>query len=220
MKNFLLLSNYAPKDDYSYPGSGCAVEHRHGAHRRIQALQRFWQPENVEWTTLEVEKAQLSELMEEVRDDAWDAIWLSGSPHFLSEDRQPPWIKHALSVTEYLLSQDETPVIGLCFGLQLLARASGAQVVSSDHRYGQVDMSLVGENRSVPVAADHKNRVLDLPTNCQVLAESNCGMPYVVRFRKKILGIQPHPETDLVERRDREIAKTFWREQFLKVIAA
>ena len=218
MKKFLLLSHYAPKPGFNYPEHDCPLAHREGAHRRIYALDRYW-PEGVLWQTLEVEKVSIESLLEAVSDTTWDGIWLSGSPYLLNEIEAHPWIKNALEATKILLNQNQTPVIGLCFGLQLLAAASGGQVKPTDkYIIGETDILDINNEKIVKTKAYHENYVSDLPSRAEIIGFTTQGFPYLVEFSQKVVGIQSHPECALKEANEMQNAENYWKNYFTNLI--
>jgi GMP synthase (glutamine-hydrolysing) len=97
------------------------------------------------------------------------------------------------------------PVLGICYGLQLLVHRLGGRVERADDReYGRATLR---SQRDDPLLADlpggdervvwmsHGDRVLDLPPDFQVLASSeNSPFAAVRHTRRPIWGVQFHPE--------------------------
>jgi|GEM_PF-6329321 len=217
MKKFLLLSHYAPKPGFKYPGIDCPLAHRETAHKRIYDFERFW-GESVLWRTIEVENTSIEDLEALINNEPWDAVWLSGSPYLLSETQTQPWIKNALKISESLLKA-QIPVVGLCFGLQLLAKASGATVTETDtYKSGEIDIFDLEHNKLLRTRTYHENYVANLPSTAKTLGQTKCGMPYIVKFNKKVLGIQSHPECALESMPEKQKAEMFWQQLFLDLI--
>src|SRR3954463_14316421 len=59
--------------------------------------------------------------------EAYDAALVFGGAMHADQERQHPWILQELHWLERLLS-DGTPTLGICLGVQLLARAAGSWV--------------------------------------------------------------------------------------------
>lgn len=217
MKKFLLLSHYAPKPGFKYPEHDCPLAHRETAHNRIYAFEKFWS-EGVIWQTVEVEKASPEKLIAVVK-EPWDAVWLSGSPYLLKEASDFPWITNAVTVTKILLEENKNPVIGLCFGLQLLAKATGGKVVATNQYItGESDILNDSGQKIVRTKAYHENYVKDLPDQAKILGYTEKRFPYLVKFSEKVLGVQSHPECALKSECDMRQADEFWKKQFKSII--
>ena len=100
------------------------------------------------------------------------------------------------------------PVLGICFGHQLLAQALGGTV--GDHpgggEFGTVTVQVTdnacsdplfgGLPNMFPAQLFHRQSVLHLPPGAQVLATSPREPHQVVRFAERVWGVQFHPEFD------------------------
>ncbi|MDG2050666.1 MAG: glutamine-hydrolyzing GMP synthase [Myxococcota bacterium] len=97
------------------------------------------------------------------------------------------------------------PVLGICYGLQLLvARLGGKVEASEDREYGRAEMKIDREDpllaglsteQSHVVWMSHGDRVLSLPADFDVVASSG-GSPFAaIRHEERpIWGLQFHPE--------------------------
>lgn len=95
------------------------------------------------------------------------------------------------------------PVLGICYGLQLLAHANGGRVVASREReYGAAEIEQI---ETSPLFADlpevhtvwmsHGDRVEALPDSFTVLARSpNSPFAAVADRERTVFGLQFHPE--------------------------
>lgn len=122
-------------------------------------------------------------------------IILSGGPSSVYEKGAP---KLATWVLE-----EKIPVLGICYGMQLLALAGGGKVARGEKReYGPADVRLTGKSpllegltRTNRVWMSHGDKVEVLPPDYRRLAESaNCPFAAMVHKKAPIFGIQFHPE--------------------------
>jgi GMP synthase (glutamine-hydrolysing) len=130
---------------------------------------------------------------------AWDpaGIVLSGGPASVLDPDAPGFDPALLDLGK--------PVLGICYGLQLLAHRLGGVVEPADDReYGR---ALLKVERDDPLLADlpggaehvvwmsHGDRVLRLPPDFAVLATSESSPFAAVRHAERpIWGLQFHPE--------------------------
>lgn len=103
---------------------------------------------------------------------------------------------------------DRVPVLGICYGHQLLAHALGGVV--DYHPQGREigttwvqpadsargDALFAGIESRFPVHVTHQQSVLSLPGGAVVLAANDFEPYHAVRFRERVWGVQFHPEFD------------------------
>jgi GMP synthase (glutamine-hydrolysing) len=124
-------------------------------------------------------------------------ILLSGGPASVLDDDSPNVAPGVLELP--------VPILGICYGLQLLVERLGGRVEPADDReYGRAQLSIDVSDRLLgeagPEAArvvwmSHGDRVLELPAGFEVIAHS-AGSPFAaIRHQDRpIWGLQFHPE--------------------------
>ncbi len=131
-------------------------------------------------------------------DDSIKGIILSGSPFSVKDEKAPqPDLQEILN---------KVPVLGICYGAQLLAQNFGGNVAPSNKReYGKAALRSVinshpllnGINEESQVWMSHADSILALPPNAQNLAKTD-SIPNAAfalnGFDKMVAGIQFHPE--------------------------
>jgi GMP synthase (glutamine-hydrolysing) len=146
-------------------------------------------------------------------------VIVSGSP--LSLTQPEPWMEE---VAEELLRIGErgTPVLGVCFGHQLLGRAAGSKVGRNPkgREMGTVRVQLTAAGRTDPlfrgwvpedgladVQATHVDSVTPVPPGATLLASNERCATQALRFSDAVASVQFHPELrpetlrDLIESR-------------------
>ena len=114
------------------------------------------------------------------------------------------------------LAQAERPLIGVCFGHQIIAAALGGQVVKSDlgwkvgvQRYDvKRHYGWMGESPpSVAMHAYHQDQIVDCPPSAEVFL-SSAGCPIAgLSYGDSIISVQAHPEIE--ESYERELLEMF-----------
>jgi GMP synthase (glutamine-hydrolysing) len=105
--------------------------------------------------------------------------------------------------------QREIPLLGICYGHQLLAYALGGEVGDNPNgpEYGTVKMDFLDDARHDPLFRDwaspvlvhvsHTQTVLRLPARAVPLASSRLDRHQAFRVGTRAWGVQFHPEFDL-----------------------
>jgi GMP synthase (glutamine-hydrolysing) len=123
------------------------------------------------------------------------AIILSGGPRSTSEPDAP-------DIDFPALLAFGVPVLGVCYGMQLLNIKFGGSVEASDKReYGPATLQpaaneglFEGVSRQSQVWMSHSDTVRVLPEGARVIATNQHGTPVALCWSEKCFGIQFHPE--------------------------
>ncbi len=136
-------------------------------------------------------------------DNSTKGLILSGGPLNVYESNRYSFDKKFL--------EKNIPVLGICFGHQILSKLNGGKVKKSKHReFGLANInkgrdSLLTKNffknkRSTKVWMSHADQVSRLPKNFDVIASSgNSKFAIVENKFKKLYGVQFHPEVTHTE---------------------
>ncbi|MFH1939936.1 MAG: glutamine-hydrolyzing GMP synthase, partial [bacterium] len=133
--------------------------------------------------------------LERIRKEPPKGIILSGGPASVYEEQAPVCNKKIFELG--------IPILGICYGAQLIAQFSGGKVVkTSQAEYGRINVVL--DNREdifygIPANTtcwmSHQDLIENIPPNFEVIAQSeNTKVAAMVNREKKIYGIQFHPE--------------------------
>ncbi len=128
--------------------------------------------------------------LEKIRAAKPYGIILSGGPNSVYEKGSP-----LRDVKELL---EVAPVLGICYGMQLMAHTLGGEVQSSSHReygFNQVHWSeeISGVPQDQKVWMSHGDVVIKAPPGFEIIAQSKGGHPAAMRS-KRAWGVQFHPE--------------------------
>src|SRR5262249_54178961 len=129
-------------------------------------------------------------------------IIITGSISSVTE--RAPWMLRAEAYIREIAAA-ETPLLGICFGHQLMAQALGGEVQKNPRgrEMGTVELSVADDDplfdglpRSIPVNATHVDSAVTLPPGARVLARTALEDHAVVAFGPAARGVQLHPEID------------------------
>ncbi len=152
--------------------------------------------------------------LEEIKAFGASGIILSGGPKSVYDQGAP--------AIEEELFELGIPVLGICYGMQLMSRHFGGEVIAAGKReYGHAELLAVGtpgplfdgffaEGKS-PVWMSHGDHVEKLPAGFEMIARTAnapvCGIQNVAR---NLYGVQFHPEVNHTPRGD-ALVNTFVR---------
>ena len=122
-------------------------------------------------------------------------IILSGGPSSVYSEDAPLISKTIIDL--------DVPILGICYGLQLIILLSGGKVDPAKNReYGNAQLSLLNQSPLLENLSDqttvwmsHGDKVTDLPAEYKTIAKtSNSPYAAVQHSSKPIFGLQFHPE--------------------------
>jgi GMP synthase (glutamine-hydrolysing) len=129
------------------------------------------------------------------------AVIVTGSASSVTEGL--PWMQRAAEQLRELVAL-QLPLLGICFGHQLLGHALGGSVRTNPlgREIGSVNLTLAssdpvfGEAGAVCVNSTHVDALLELPPGARVLGSTALDRYAAVRFAESAWGVQFHPEID------------------------
>ena len=123
---------------------------------------------------------------------ATDGWLVMGSKHGVYEDL--PWMRTLKDFLRQAIARD-VPVVGICFGHQILAEAMGGKVVKSERGWGcGVHRYTLSDGGEIAIAAMHQDQVIEVPPDAQVIATSEFCPVAGLDYGGRAISFQPHPE--------------------------
>ena len=143
--------------------------------------------------------------------DGFDGLILLGGPMHAGDDANYPAFAPMLSLIR-TCRQAEVPVLGLCLGSQLIARAFGQEVYrfgGLEVGYPSIHLTPAGERDPLFRGMASQQHVMqmhedsfDLPQDAVLLMRNEVCENQAFRIGSSIYGIQAHPEVTLKDARN------------------
>ena len=143
------------------------------------------------------------DLNEPIPSTGYTAIVLLGGP--MSANDPIPGLSEELQLIDRALAKG-TPILGICLGSQLIAKALGARVYrNAELEIGWEPVHLTDAGRGDPLLRGIESpstffhwhgETFDLPAGAECLAWSEKCRHQAYRFGQNVWGLQFHPEVD------------------------
>ena len=152
-------------------------------HRIQRSLQYLNIPSELVSNTLTIEEIEAKNPI---------GLILGGGPSIEGAGNSEEYIKHF-----------DIPILGICLGHQLIAKAYGGEVSTSEtESYAQVKININNDKTlfnqigsEMDVWSSHKDEVKTIPEEFEILASSDlCDVESFKHKDKDVYGIQFHPE--------------------------
>ena len=125
---------------------------------------------------------------------------LTGGPLCLSEELTIESINKNISI---LLHLKNIPILGICFGYQIMVASYGGKINSMDHEdNGIFNVNIKKKSKLLKnmddnfnVFQSHKDMVIELPTTFKIIGtDNNNHIQIIENLEEKRWGVQFHPE--------------------------
>src|SRR6266480_3917691 len=132
--------------------------------------------------------------LDEIRSQSPAGIVLSGGPCSVYDADAPN--------TDPRVFELGVPVLGICYGLQLMVHVLGGKVNPAKTReYGHAEVEIVAESelfsglpKSLEVWMSHGDEAVELPSGFSLIAQSPNSLAAIQNPAKKMFAVQFHPE--------------------------
>ena len=132
--------------------------------------------------------------LETLKDESVKGIIFTGGPNSAYLEDSPKMDERIYSLGK--------PILGICYGAQLISHQLGGEVVSADvSEYGRTELTtlpsrlLNGVDKETEVFMSHTDRISKLPSSFRTIAYTkDCPIAAFECVEKDIYGTQYHPE--------------------------
>ena len=123
--------------------------------------------------------------------DECDGWLITGSRHGVYEDHE--WLDPLRKFIR-LIDKKKAPLVGICFGHQIIAEALGGVVEKFQGGWSVGSTKYKYEDRNVILNAWHQDQVVVPPANAKTIMSSEFCKFAGLNYDDKIITFQPHPE--------------------------
>lgn len=88
------------------------------------------------------------------------------------------------------------PLVGVCFGHQILAQALGGRVEKHANGWGVGRQDYDFDGKTLHLNAWHQDQVVEAPARAQTVASNDFCQHAALLYEGKAYSVQPHPEFD------------------------
>ncbi|MHC9237304.1 type 1 glutamine amidotransferase [Pseudooceanicola sp. 502str34] len=122
---------------------------------------------------------------------ACDGWLITGSRHGAYEDHA--WIPPLEEMIRAIHAEGR-PLVGICFGHQIIAQALGGKVEKFTGGWSVGRQVYTIEGEEFPLNAWHQDQVTELPTDARVIGSTDFCKYAALAYGDHIYTVQPHPE--------------------------
>lgn len=120
-----------------------------------------------------------------------DGWLISGSRYGAYEDH--PWIPLLEDFVRAIYA-DGRPLVGVCFGHQIIAQALGGKVEKYPGGWSVGHTEYDFDGQIIPLNAWHQDQVTERPKDAKVIASTDFCKNAGFVYGDKVWSVQPHPE--------------------------
>ncbi len=151
--------------------------------------------------------------LDKIRAADYKGIIFTGGPNSVFDPESPHYTREILSLG--------IPVLGICYGCQLMAWMAGGQVETAEQseygkiqlHIGQADSALFADvPETSTVWMSHTDRIIQVPAGFAITAATDaCPVAAMENAEQKLYGVQFHPEVTHTQYGDKVLENFLYR---------